>query len=72
MHSSINSWSLSKFKEYLKIFGGILNTLKSEGITELYAVPNSPEAKKWEELFGFKQVGWLDNYYPVMRLEYGN
>ncbi len=72
VHSSINSWSLAKYKEYLRLFGNILNQLKLEGITSLYAIPREPSDKKWEELFGFKQIGWLNETYPVMRLEYGD
>ena len=71
VHSDIKSWSFRKYKEYLKLFGAILNQLRQEGITTLYAIPRQPSDQKWEELFGFKQIGWL-NEYPVMRLEYGN
>lgn len=71
VHSSINSWGHRKYREYLKLFGETLVQLREEGITELYAIPPTEFDKKWEQLFGFKQIGWL-NDYPLMRIQYGN
>jgi hypothetical protein len=71
IHSKVNQWSLSKYKKYLLIFGGILNNLKDKNILTVYAIPPSEKEEKWESLFGFKDTGMKVQEFKLMGLSYG-
>ena len=71
IHTEVHNWSLSKYKKYIHILGKILNNLKSEGHTKLYAIPPTEKEQKWEELFGFKETCMTYGNYKIMELDYG-
>ena len=71
IHTHVYSWSLSKYKKYIKIFGGILADLREQGITNLKATPVTGKDEKWEELFGFVDSGIRIGQRKVMELDYG-
>lgn len=72
LHTKVKSWSLSKYKKFISIFGEILQSLSKEGITKLYAIPPTKLEEKWQMLFGFKDSKMRINTYKVMELYYGN
>jgi len=71
MHTHVYSWSLSKYKKYLKVLGSILVELKKENITNVKAIPPTEQDEKWEKLFGFVDSGIRLGQYKVMELDYG-
>ena len=71
LYSGIRTkWSLSKYKKYLILFGEIINKLK---VDELYSFAFDEKSKKFNELFGFQDVGHglTEDYVPfrLMKLE---
>jgi hypothetical protein len=57
IHSTVRTWSLSKYKKYISVLSIILLDFKSKGIKKVYAVPPTEKEEKWEALFGFKDSG---------------
>lgn len=57
VHLQLYRWSLSKYKEYLATFKGVLEMLHSEGVERVFVViPNDPKLIRFEKMFGFEQL----------------
>lgn len=69
LHTKVNSWSISKYKKYLLIFGNLLNNIQDN---KLYAIPPSEKEEKWQMLFGFKDSGLRVGSYKIMEFNDGN
>ena len=68
-HTLVKSWSLSKYKKYLKIFAIEKEKLRLRGITRVFALPPSEREEKWERLMGFIDTGFKVGPYKLMVLK---
>lgn len=69
IHSTISSWSLSKYKKYISVFSKVLNDLNKEGVEVLYAIPPSEKEEKWQKLFGFTETIHMIGKYKLMEIK---
>ena len=51
---SIESWTISEYKRYLKIFKKILNELRFKGIKEIWGLSLTKKEARFTHMFGFK------------------
>ena len=69
VHSKVSSWSLSKYKKYLGLFGTALNIMKSRGVEYLYTIPPTDHIEKWQRMFGFEDSGYRPKGWKLMRIK---
>lgn len=53
VHCTVKKWTVSIYKDFKKRFEDLINYLRSQGVSELYAVPTDENAAKFDRLFGF-------------------
>ena len=51
---TIENWTISEYKRYLKIFKNVLKQLRFQGIKEIWGLSLTKKEAKFTHLFGFK------------------
>lgn len=72
LHTEINIWSKEKYKKYLDIF--TRSMLELVDIPKLYSICYTEKSKKFNELFGAKNIGKTkdDNGETIFIMEFDN
>jgi len=69
-HMELRKWSKDLYREYLGIFGEVLEFLKGKGFKEVYVViPKDKKLLKFENMFGFSILDdSTENYLLVQEI----